>query len=128
MQVMGVIEGDVETRVRRTERSRTAPATGWPVAGFMHTTARPVDGKPPDPHPHWHMFCFNATRDAEEGRIKAADFANIYRDRAFYEALFFSLVAQDFRRMGLCHRTPRERQMGHGRAGVVRRHLLQTYR
>ena len=100
-QVMGVIEGDVETRVRRNNAFENRPGSGLAVAGFMHTTARPVDGKPSDPHPHWHMFCFNATRDLEEGRIKAADMANIYRDKAFYEALFFSLVAEDFRRLSL---------------------------
>ena len=43
------------------------------------------------------MFCFNATRDrVEGGRIKAADFAMIYRDRPFYESVFYSLVAKDF--------------------------------
>ena len=57
------------------------------LGGYLHTTARPVPGTSPDPHPHWHMFAFNATRDpVEGGRIKAADFANIYRDRPFYEA------------------------------------------
>ena len=37
----------------------------------------------------------------EGGRIKAADFAKIYRDRPFYEAAFYSLVAEDFARLGL---------------------------
>ena len=60
------------------------------------------DNFPPDPHPHWHMFAFNATHDpVEGGRIKAADFAKIYRDRPFYEAAFYSLVAEDFARAGL---------------------------
>jgi conjugative relaxase-like TrwC/TraI family protein len=96
-EVMGVIEADVQTRVRKNGAFENRPGYGLAVAGFLHTTARPVRGKPPDPHPHWHMFAFNATKDPEECRIKAADMANIYRDKAFYEALFFSLVAQDFR-------------------------------
>ena len=101
-QVMGVIEGDIETRVRRDGAFENRPGDGLIIAGFRHTTSRPVDGQPPDPHPHWHMFAMNATRDrAEGGRIKAADFGNIYRDRPYYEALFFSLVAEDFAREGL---------------------------
>ena len=101
-QVMGVIEADVETRVRRDGAFENRPGDGLIIAGFRHTTSRPVDGQPPDPHPHWHMFAMNATRDrAEGGRIKAADFGNIYRDRPYYEALFFSLVAEDFAREGL---------------------------
>src|SRR6202034_3888678 len=85
-QVMGMMESDVETRVRKDGAFENRSGDGLVWAGYLHTTARPVDGKPPDPHPHWHMFAFNATRDpVEGGRIKAADFARIYRDRPFYE-------------------------------------------
>ena len=95
-QVMRLIEADVETRVRKDGAFENRPGDGLAWAGFLHTTARPVPGFAPDPHPHWHMFCFNATRDlVEGGRIKAADFAKIYRDRPFYEAVFYSLVAED---------------------------------
>src|SRR5207302_1565193 len=62
-QVMGVIEADVETRVRRDGAFENRPGDGLIVAGFRHTTSRPVNGQPPDPHPHWHMFAMNATRD-----------------------------------------------------------------
>jgi conjugative relaxase-like TrwC/TraI family protein len=95
-QVMKMIEADVETRVRKNGAFENRPGDGLAYAGFLHTTARPVKNFAPDPHPHWHMFCFNATRDnVEGGRIKAADFAKIYRDRPFYESVFFSLVAND---------------------------------
>ncbi len=102
MQVMQMIEADVETRVRKDGAFENRPGDGLVWAGFRHTTARPVKNLPPDPHPHWHMFCFNATRDpVEGGRIKAADFANVYRDRPFYEAVFYSLVAGDLAEAGL---------------------------
>ena len=101
-QVMTMIEADVETRVRKDGAFENRPGDGIVYGGYLHTTARPVPGSPPDPHPHWHMFCFNATRDpVEGGRIKAADFAKIYRDRPFYEAAFYSLVAQDLTEAGL---------------------------
>jgi conjugative relaxase-like TrwC/TraI family protein len=100
-EVAAMIEEDVQTRVRKRGAFENRPGDGLIIAGFRHTTARPVDGQPPDPHPHWHMFAMNATTDlVESGRIKAADFANIYRDRPYYEAVFFSRVAADFAEMG----------------------------
>ena len=100
-QVMGVIEGDMQCRIRKDDMDADRTTGNFAYASFLHTTARPVAGRPPDPHPHWHMFTFNATRDAEEGCIKAAQMASIFRDRPFYEDLFFALVAGDFRRAGL---------------------------
>ena len=100
-EVQGMIEADVQTRVRQHGAfENRAPAT-WPMPAFLHTTARPVGDQPPDPHPHWHMFTFNATQDPVEERIKAAEIANVYRDRPYYEAVFYSLVARDLARLGL---------------------------
>jgi conjugative relaxase-like TrwC/TraI family protein len=98
--VMSVIEADVQSRIRMDGMDADRTTGNFAYAGFRHTTARPVKNKPPDPHPHWHMFAFNATKDAEEGRIKAAQMADIFRDRSYYEALFLSLVAGDFREKG----------------------------
>ena len=43
-QVMGVIEADVETRVRRDGAFKNRAGGGLVWAGFLHTTARPVSG------------------------------------------------------------------------------------
>jgi conjugative relaxase-like TrwC/TraI family protein len=99
-QVASLIEADIETRVRIGDAFENRPGDGLAFAAFFHSTARPVAGQAPDPHPHWHLFAFNATNDREEGRIKAADFAAIYRDRTYYEACFYSLVAEDFAEAG----------------------------
>lgn len=95
-QVQGMIEADVQTRVRRHGAFENRDTGNMAYAGFLHTTARPVNGQPPDPHPHWHMFGFNATSDPVEERIKAIELANVYRDRPYYEAVFYALVARDF--------------------------------
>lgn len=114
-QVMGVIEDDVQTRVRKDGAFENRPGDGILFAGHRHTTARQVGNLPPDPHPHWHMFTFNVTRDPQEGgRTKAADFANIYRDSAYYQALFYGLVAEDF--LGLGHAIERREHGGWGLA------------
>ena len=63
-------------------------------AGFDHSTSRPIAGEVPDPHRHKHVFCINATEDTVEGRIKAGEFSGILRDKAYYEAAFFSHLAK----------------------------------
>jgi conjugative relaxase-like TrwC/TraI family protein len=51
-QVMGMIEADVETRVRKDGAFHNRPGDGLAYAGYLHTTARPVGDQPADPHPH----------------------------------------------------------------------------
>jgi conjugative relaxase-like TrwC/TraI family protein len=102
IEVAGIIEDDVETRVRKDGAFENRPGVGLAGAGYLHTTARAVEGFAPDPQIHWHMFGFNATWDGVEGgRIKAADFSKIYASSGYYDALFNALVAYDFARLGL---------------------------
>ncbi len=93
-------------------------------AAFHHSTARPVDSKaflarlaasdelpgwlraandniPPDPQEHTHVFVFNATKDGEEGRIKAGEFSYIKRDGEYFTAVFYSKLAARLEAMGL---------------------------
>lgn len=91
--VMRAIEADCQTRVRKggAFHNRGTDELLW--AEFMHQTARPVAGKPPDPHLHMHCFTFNVTFDKEEGRVKAGDFAEIKRDMPYYQALFHKIFS-----------------------------------
>jgi conjugative relaxase-like TrwC/TraI family protein len=99
-QVQQMIEADVQTRVRRHGAFANRDTGNMCWAGFLHTTSRPVDGKPADPQPHLHLFTFNATEDREEGRIKAIEMANVFRDRNYYEAVFYALMAKEFTERG----------------------------
>lgn len=99
-QVMEAIQADVKTRVRIAGADHDRETGNLLWAEFMHTTARPVAGQPPDPHPHWHMFAFNATHDPIEARVKAMQLDDVHRDRSYYEALYFSLVASDLAERG----------------------------
>ena len=62
-KTMKDIEADSMTRVRKNGvyEDRYTGELLW--ADFVHQTARPVDGSPPDPHLHSHCFVFNATWD-----------------------------------------------------------------
>lgn len=82
------IEADSQTRIRKKGVSldRNTGSLVW--AQFTHQTARPVEGYAPDPHLHAHCFVFNATWDAEEQTIKAAQFRDIKRHMPYYQARF----------------------------------------
>ncbi|MCU0433171.1 MAG: relaxase domain-containing protein [Bacteroidia bacterium] len=92
-ETMQAIEADSQTRVRKGGKMLDR-ATGELIwAHFVHQTARPVEGALPDPHLHAHCFVFNATWDANENRIKAAQFRDIKRDMPYYQAMFHKLLA-----------------------------------
>jgi conjugative relaxase-like TrwC/TraI family protein len=88
------IEADMQTRVRIGGAQHDRPTGNMLTASFGHSTSRPVDGGVPDMHWHTHVFCFNATEDPVEGRIKAGEFSHILRDKAYYEAAFFARLAK----------------------------------
>ena len=98
--MMGEVEADMQTRVRKGGQAsdRTTGNMAW--AAFHHTTSRPVDGQPPDMHEHTHLLVFNATMDAEENRIKAGQFGNLKRDGEYYSAVFDSLYARELEKLG----------------------------
>lgn len=86
--VMKRIESDSQTRVRKGGRQEDRRTGELAWASFLHQTARPVEGRAPDPHLHMHCYVFNATWDAVEQRTKAAQFRDAQRDMPYYQALF----------------------------------------
>jgi conjugative relaxase-like TrwC/TraI family protein len=98
--MMGEVEADMQTRVRKgsAAEDRTTGNMAW--AAFHHTTSRPVPGQVPDMQEHTHLLCFNATMDPEERRIKAGQFGNLKRDGEYYAAVFDSLYARELETLG----------------------------
>lgn len=99
-ETMQRMEADMQTRVRKDgkDENRTTGELVW--AQFVHQTARPVGDNLPDPHLHAHCFTFNATWDAEEGRIKAGQFGEIKHDMPFYQAQFHKCLADKMTALG----------------------------
>ncbi len=99
-ETMQAIEADSRTRVRAGYRDAERVTGELVWAQFVHQTARPVEGFPPDPHLHAHCFTMNATWDATEGRIKAAQFREIQRAMPYYRALFHKSLADRLAGLG----------------------------
>lgn len=99
-ETMKEIEADMQTRVRLDGAFSDRPTGNGIWAAYNHTTARPVDDKPPDPHWHTHAFMFNATEDKEEGRIKAGEFSRILKDVDYYTAAFYARLAAKLQALG----------------------------
>jgi conjugative relaxase-like TrwC/TraI family protein len=98
-ETMTEIEANASTRVR-TNGNNENRTTGNLIWGkFTHEEARPVGGLP-DPHLHQHVFIFNATYDAKEKKIKAAQFGDIKADAPYYEAVFHSRLADNLQKAG----------------------------
>lgn len=94
------IEPDMQCRVRKGGADHDRKTGNILYAYFDHSTSRPVENNPPDPHRHKHVLAFSATYDPVEKRIKAGQFGDIKRDGAYYQAVFFSKLAAKLDKLG----------------------------
>ena len=94
------IEQDMKTRVRIDNKSYDRK-TGEMIWGeFIHQTARPVDGSPPDPHLHAHCYALNVTWDDSEDKFKAGQFRDVKRDMPYYQSVFHKTLASNLEAIG----------------------------
>lgn len=96
---MNEMEAATKTRVRSDGRNEDLATSNMVWCDFIHTLARPVDGLP-DPSLHAHCVAFNQTFDLKEQRWKAAEFHDLKRDAAYYEAAFHARLAGEMHSLG----------------------------
>ncbi len=99
-ETMNEMELDMQTRIRTQGQYDDRDTASMLWSDFIHQTARPVEGHPPDPHLHCHCFTFNVTHDDKEDRFKAGQFHNIKRDMPYYQARFQKRLADRLAEMG----------------------------
>jgi conjugative relaxase-like TrwC/TraI family protein len=97
---MAEMEVDMHCRVRKGGAFCDRQTGNMVWAAFDHSTARPVDGQPPDPQRHRHVFAFNAAWDPVEECFKAGEFSYIKRDGEYYAAAFYARLAHKLEAMG----------------------------
>lgn len=98
-QTMASMEAAVMARVRKGGEDADRATANMIWASFVHRTTRPVEGMP-DPQLHCHAIVFNATFDMVEDRWKAAQLANLVRDKGYYQAEFHSRFAKKLAGLG----------------------------
>lgn len=98
-ETMQELERQIQTRVRKDGRDELRSGEGLVWGEFLHSTTRPVEGRP-DPHLHVHCVVFNATWDPVEQRHKAGHFGDIKRDMPYHEAAFHSRLAWRMAELG----------------------------
>lgn len=98
-EFMKLVQEHAQTRVRVDGADEDRATSELAIAGFLHRTARPVDGIA-DPHLHAHCFVMNATWDPVEQRIKALQLGNAYSLAPLLETQFFSILAEKVMALG----------------------------
>ena len=98
--VSGYMEPDMQCRERADGANHDITTGNMLTVGFPHATARPEDdGAMPDPHWHQHLLIWNTTQRAD-GKILAGQFGNLIRDKPYYRAVFYSLLAKKLEGLG----------------------------
>ncbi len=98
-ETLDEIESLIRTRVRVGGRDETRTTANWLYSLFVHCTTRPVDGVP-DPHLHAHAFVFNQTFDEIEGRWKAIELGEVYKNAPYFEAGFHARLSRRLVELG----------------------------
>jgi conjugative relaxase-like TrwC/TraI family protein len=96
---MGLIEREMETRVRKEGANENRRTGNMLWTAFTHHTSRPIGGYP-DPQLHVHAVAFNATFDKAEGQWKAGEFAAIKANGPYFQAAFRARLAERVQNLG----------------------------
>ena len=95
VETMEEVEARMQVRVRKGQKNldkdKLSRNMAW--AEFVHFTGRPVGGLP-DMHLHSHIFAINATKDKEDGKIKAGQFGEIVKHKVLLTAIFHAKLMQ----------------------------------
>jgi conjugative relaxase-like TrwC/TraI family protein len=103
---MELAEALAKTRVRVNGAQHDRVTGNLLYFRVIHRDARPENGVP-DPFWHAHHFCFNATYDADEKRLKAVELHDVLRHADAVDAVFLSEAERGLNRLGIgTQRTP----------------------
>ncbi len=99
-ETMIAIEQKMETRVQKDyQRWKTRVTPNMAYATFVHTAARPVNGRS-DPQYHIHVVAINATYDIEEKRWKAGEFGTIKKNGSAFQAEYHDRLVRKLKLNG----------------------------
>ena len=98
---VGMIEAEMEARVRAGGANGNRTTGNLVAYRVTHRDTRiNADDQHPDCQLHDHVFIFNATWDAVEGKWKATELGQVKHDLPFYEAAYHNRLASNIKALG----------------------------
>src|SRR5215472_10877632 len=97
---MAEVESDMSVRVRKGGKNEDRVTGNLMYVVWPHETTRPLEDGTVDPQKHRHVTVLNVSYDAEEDALKACQFGNIVRDKAYYQAAYHARVAHGLAELG----------------------------
>jgi conjugative relaxase-like TrwC/TraI family protein len=94
-KTMKLIEQEAMTRVRVDGNDYDRITGNLIYVPYFHQFARPEGDGVPDPHLHCHVVVANATYDSVEGKIKALQPDNMFRDSQYFQQVMYNYVAEE---------------------------------
>ena len=94
-KTMKLIEQEAMTRVRVDGNDYDRITGNLIYVPYFHQFARPEGSGVPDPHLHCHVVVANATFDSTEGKIKALQPDNMFRDSQYFQQVMYNYVAEE---------------------------------
>ena len=99
-ETMAEVESEMRVRVRKGGKNEDRVSGNLMYVIWPHETTRPLDDGTVDPQKHRHVTVLNVSYDSEEEKLKACQFGDIVRDKAYYQASYHARVAHGLRELG----------------------------
>ncbi|MBV8436909.1 MAG: relaxase domain-containing protein, partial [Silvibacterium sp.] len=90
--------GEKYTQARMGNTNAPVTTANWAAALFLHDTARPVEGRAPNPHLHTHAVVFNMTEAGD--KIRSVQAHEWYRIQSYISAIYHAEMAYRARKRG----------------------------
>ena len=90
--------GEKYTQARLGNNKVPFTTANWAAALFLHDTARPVEGRAPNPHLHTHAVVFNMTHAGD--KIRSVQAHEWYRIQSYISAIYQTEMAYRARKRG----------------------------
>src|SRR6202167_120770 len=99
-ETMADIESEMAVRVRKGGKDEDRKSGNIIYVMWPHETTRPLEDGTVDPQKHRHVTCLNVSLDPKENILKACQWGNIVRDKAWHQSAFHARLASKLKAIG----------------------------
>jgi len=99
-ETMNDIESEMAVRVRKGGKDTDRKSGNIIYVVWQHETTRPLEDGTVDAQKQRHVTVINVSHDPKEGILKACQWGNIVRDKAWYQSAFHARLASKLKAIG----------------------------